>query len=329
MCENCEHDHHDHNVAQEYDISLLIPIYKEGEGVADFLEEVIGELDKTKRTWEIIILDNAVKGNSLEFLKRYADESDNIHIVVMTHPGVAVTDKTKKYMAGHQLAQGKYIITMDGDGQDDPHELPKFLEKLDEGYDFVIGYKAKRKDGLFYVLSSRVANALNRALTGLKIHDMNNGFKAYTKEVATCLKLRGGMFRFLPAMLASEKKKIAEVPVNHRKRMYADPKFNFISRLKGGVFDLLTTVALTNMQQTPMHFLGAVGILAILKGIILIVIAYFIKHQLTAILLGVMGISLFVIAMMSFMAGLVLAYQLWQTPHDEYDFGIVEIYSGK
>lgn len=315
-----EHSHKD------IDVTVLIPIYKEGEDIRIFLDELISELKKLNRSWEIIIEDSRGEGSSEVVLKEYSDKYPNFTTVMMTHPGVAVTDKNKKYVLGFQIARGKYIISMDGDGQDVPAEMYKFIEKLDEGYDFVIGHKQNRKDGFFYNLTSKIANTLNRKLTGVQIHDMNNGYKAFRADVARELKLRGGMFRFIPALLVAKNKKITEVPVKHRERMFAQPKFNFKSRLQGGLFDLLTVVAIIGMQETPMYFFGWLAIALKAFGITALIVSLYVSPiEWKVYWLIVMGV-MFVGAFVALMSGLVLAYLVYRTPHTDDDFGVLEVY---
>jgi glycosyltransferase involved in cell wall biosynthesis len=143
---------------------------------------------------------------------------------------------------------------MDADGQDRPEELPKFVQKLDEGYDLVVGYKKKRKDNLLYMLPSRGLNFLVRFITGVPVHDMNNGFKGYKSDAAKSLKLYGGDFRFIPVLLSTEGRRVVEVPVVHRKREHGEGKFNFLSRLKGGVVDLAIVILMSRIKFVADYF---------------------------------------------------------------------------
>lgn len=315
--------------APKIDVSLITVPYKDGDEIKVFIEEVIVELEKLDLTWEFLAMESNVKGGSQKVLKELADKHENFHMVLMSHPGVTVTDKTKKYIAGFQLAQGKYIITMDSDGQDDPKELGNFVKKLDEGYDMVGGWKQNRGDGAFYMISSKFVNFFTKALTGVKIHDMNNGFKGWKAEVAKEIKLRGGMFRFIPAMLTAQNKKITEVPVTHRKRMFGAGRFNFVSRLQGGMFDMLTVVALNKMQQTPMYLFGWFGVFGFIASFAALATSFYVQSLYTSLMLGMLGFTLMGVAFVACFIGIALAYQLWQTPMDSEDFGILDIYSGK
>lgn len=221
------------------DISVIIPSYNEGDSVEVFLRDLVSQLKKLNLNWEILFLDNDTEHNSETVIRELRKTFPNIYGFQLSHPGIAVEDKSNKYMLGFELAKGRYIFHMDADGQDRPEEIDKFIEKLEEGFDLVVGYKKKRKDNFLYTLPSRGINALVRFITGVRIHDMNNGFKGYKASVAKSLNLRGGEFRFIPIILSAQNKEVTEVVVEHRKRIYGEGKFSFFSRLKGGFFDLL------------------------------------------------------------------------------------------
>jgi glycosyltransferase involved in cell wall biosynthesis len=236
------------------EISTIIPSYKEGESVKYFLTDLVTELNALNKTWEIIFLDSDTENNSENVLTKMSSQYENFHAYKVAHPGDTIADKANKYMLGFELAKGKYIIHMDADGQDRPEELHKFVEKLDEGYDLVVGHKQKRKDSLAYMLPSKILNLGVSLVTGVKIHDMNNGFKGYKAEVAKSLKLYGGDFRFIPILLAAKGKKIVEVPVRHVERKFGTGKYSFFSRLRGGIFDLSTVVLITKSDAIAKHF---------------------------------------------------------------------------
>jgi glycosyltransferase involved in cell wall biosynthesis len=241
-------------MANKPEISVIIPAYNEGDVVEEFLNDLISQLELLGRTWEVIFLDNDAHGNSQRTAEKFTSRYPNFHGYQIAHPGTAIADKSNKYMLGFELAKGRYIFHMDADGQDRPEELPKFIEKLDEGYDLVVGYKKKRQDNILYMLPSRGLNFLVRFITGVPVHDMNNGFKGYKAEAAKSLKLYGGDFRFIPVLLSTEGRKIVEVPVAHRKREHGDGKFNFMSRLRGGVIDLVIVIIMSRIKFIADHF---------------------------------------------------------------------------
>jgi glycosyltransferase involved in cell wall biosynthesis len=212
-------------------------------------------------TYEVYLVDNTGEGNSIELSKDLNKENKNFKSILIPHPGIPVVDKSNKYTIGNLIAKGKYIVYMDSEGQDRPEELPKFIEKLDEGYDLVMGWKQKRKDGFFYMLTSGFANWLTRTLTGVKVHDMNSGYKAMKASAARSVNLRGGNFRFLPAIFTARKYKVTEVPVKHEERTDGPGRFTFMSRLMGGLFDLPVTVLVSKMGDTPIYFWGKTAIL--------------------------------------------------------------------
>ncbi len=267
-------------------ISFVIQAYEEGNDVKGFLKELVDEIEKMNKDCEIIFLDGDTKNNSQKTLEEMKKNHRFIQYHVLHHPGVAVVDKANKYNKGFELAKGKYIVQMDADGQDVPKEVPKFIEKLDEGYDMVTGWKQKRKDSFFYKLTSKFFNKLTMKLTGVHVHDMNNGFKAYKSHVAKSLNLKGGYFRFIPLILTKHGYIITEVPVEHRKRAFGKGKFSFISRSKG-IFDLISLLMVLKMNGAPFYFFGWGGLIFFLKGIILLILSFFLYYTYELYFLGI------------------------------------------
>ncbi len=252
----------------KYEISVIIPAYKEGGEVRYFLNDLFKQLDKLGKKYEVLFIDNNTSENSEEVVKEFAKKHHEIKYYQLLHPGVSVVDKANKYVLGFKLAQGRIILHLDADGQDRPEEIAKFIEKIEEGYDMVVGYKKERKDPFLYKFPSKVLNSVIRILTGTNVHDMNNGFKAYKAEVAKSLNLYSGNFRYIPIILHSNGYKITEVPVKHIPRKYGKGKFNFLSRVKGGVFDLLSTLLIVFAGKTPIYFYGKLSALLGLIGLI-------------------------------------------------------------
>ena len=162
--------------------------------------------------------------------------------------------------AGLEETTGDIIVTMDADLQDNPEEIPSFIEKLDqEGYDMIIGWKYPRLDPLTKIIPSKIFNFLIRSLTGLKLHDCDNGFRAFDKEVKGHLNLYGGLYRYIPIIAHSKGFKVGEVKVKHRKRVHGKSKFNF-TRLFKGFFDLLTIKYITSYSESPSHLFAGLGV---------------------------------------------------------------------
>jgi glycosyltransferase involved in cell wall biosynthesis len=173
--------------------------------------------------------------------------------------------KARGLATGFAAARGDLILTMDADLQDDPTEIPRFLAKLDEGFDLVSGWKQRRQDPLGKTLPSRLFNATVRAVSGVPLHDFNCGFKIYRAEVVRSIRLYGELHRFTPVLAHAEGFRVGELPVRHHPRRWGTSKYGW-SRLVKGFLDLLTVTFLTEYRQRPMHVLGVPGVLALSTG---------------------------------------------------------------
>jgi glycosyltransferase involved in cell wall biosynthesis len=173
--------------------------------------------------------------------------------------------KSAALAAGFTEARGEVVFTLDADLQDDPKEIPRFLSKLDEGFDLVSGYKEKRNDPFTKVVPSRIFNAMVRTLTGVRLHDVNCGFKAYRAVVLRNLRLYGEMHRFVPVLAHWKRFKIGEIVVEHHARKFGKSKFGG-GRFFRGLMDLLTVFFLLKYERRPAHFFGGVGALISFSG---------------------------------------------------------------
>lgn len=167
--------------------------------------------------------------------------------------------KSEALQAGFDLANGKIVITMDADLQDDPVEIPRFLKLLENGFDLVSGWKKDRHDPVTKKIPSRLGNLLARALTGIQIHDLNCGFKAYRAEVAKNLNLYGELYKFIPILALRADFRVGEITVKHHKRRWGKSKFSWERNTKG-LLDLLTIIFLTGYIRRPAHFFGTLGL---------------------------------------------------------------------
>jgi glycosyltransferase involved in cell wall biosynthesis len=166
--------------------------------------------------------------------------------------------KATALQTGFELARGETIITMDGDLQDVPAEIPNFLARLDEGYDLVSGWKQNRKDSFIKRIESKIFNFITSTVTGLKLQDYNCGFKAYRREVTRNLHLYGELYRFIPALAHAEGFRIGETPVFHRPRTQGKSKYSY-ERIIRAPFDLFTTFFLCGFRRRPLHLFGPLG----------------------------------------------------------------------
>jgi glycosyltransferase involved in cell wall biosynthesis len=214
------------------------------------------------QSFELIFVDDGSSDDSVRVVEQLMQEKPNLQLLELQ----GNFGKSAALAAGFAVATGDVVFTLDADLQDDPKEIPRFLEKIDEGYDLVSGYKAKRHDPITKVLPSRVFNGMVRRLTGIKLHDVNCGFKAYRAVVLRNLRLYGEMHRFVPVLAHWKRFKIAEIIVEHHARKFGYSKFGG-GRFFRGLVDLLTVFFLLKYERRPAHFFGAVGTVILLGGI--------------------------------------------------------------
>jgi dolichol-phosphate mannosyltransferase len=205
--------------------------------------------------FQIVFIDDGSSDHTWQIVQKLSDEN-------VTTVGLRFRrnfGKAAALAAGFEAATGEIVITMDADLQDDPSEIPRFLEKLDEGFDVVSGWKRVRHDPWHKVLPSRVFNWLVSRTTGVNLHDHNCGFKAYRREIFDQVKLYGEHHRFVPVLAASHGWKVSEIEVEHHAREFGHSKYG-VSRLIKGFLDLLTVYFLTSFGRRPLHLVGSIGL---------------------------------------------------------------------
>lgn len=246
-------------------LSFVIPIKDEEKSLARLYGEIKDICQKIKKSFEVIFIDDGSRDQSFIIVKKLCQKNKNIKAVRLR----GNFGKSIALQVGFSKTKGNIIFTLDGDLQDNPKEVPKFLQKIKEGYDLVSGWKQKRHDPILSkVIPSKIMNFLSRVLTGLSIHDTNCGFKAYKKEVIDNLNLYGELYRFIPILAAKKNFKVTEVVVEHRQRQFGKTKFGWSRGVKG-VLDLVTVVFLTGYIQRPGHFFGSLGLLSFFIGFII------------------------------------------------------------
>ncbi len=242
-------------------VSLVVPILDEEESLPELYREMVAALDGLDLTYELIFVDDGSRDGSRRVLEELHGQDERVKVLELRrHYG-----KAAALAAGFRAAGGDVIITLDGDLQDDPGEIPNFLQKLAEGYDLVSGWKRKRKDPLSKTIPSRLFNRVTSLLTGIKIHDFNCGFKAYRREVTEGINVYGELHRYLPVLAHQEGFRIGELKIKHRKRKYGKTKYG-LERFPHGFFDLLTILFLTRFMKKPLHLFGMIGALLTLGG---------------------------------------------------------------
>ncbi|MCC6265259.1 MAG: glycosyltransferase family 2 protein [Bryobacterales bacterium] len=244
-------------------ISVVVPVKNERDTVAELAGRVRAQLASYPH--EILFVDDGSTDDTWAALERI--HSPGVVRIVKFRRNFG---KTAALKAGFNLIRGDIVFTMDGDLQDDPAEIPRFLAKLNEGYDLVSGWKKRRHDPASKVLPSRIFNRVVSATTGLRVHDVNCGFKCYRREVTQALRLHGEMHRFMPILAHAHGFRFAEIVVTHHKRQFGKSKYGFL-RLFKGFFDLFTVLLLTKFTDRPAHAFGfpATGllVLALLAGL--------------------------------------------------------------
>jgi glycosyltransferase involved in cell wall biosynthesis len=236
-------------------VSIVVPLLNEEATVAPLYEEVRAALDETGEDWEIVYVDDGSTDGSYRELVRLHAAHTNIRVVRLRRN----FGKAAALAAGFDAATGDVIVTIDADLQDDPAEIPNLLAKLDDGYDLVSGWKRKRNDPLGRRLVSRVYNGITAAVSGVHLHDMNCGLKAYRAEVIANVRLYGDLHRFVPVLAHHLGYHVGEIPVNHRPRLNGRSRFG-LERYLRGFFDLLTVTFMGRYRYRPLHLFGGIGL---------------------------------------------------------------------
>lgn len=244
------------------DVSIVVPIYNEVESIPRLIDAIATHLRNAALTYEIICVDDGSRDGSDALLKQLAQSRTDLKAVILRRN----YGQTPAMAAGFGQAIGKVIITLDGDLQNDPSDIPMLLEKLDEGYDLVSGWRKNRQDAsLTRVLPSKIANWLIGRVTGVRLHDYGCSLKAYRSELVADMNLYGELHRFLPALAFIEGARIAEVPVKHHSRQFGTSKYG-LDRTFRVVMDLLTVSFMRKFLTRPMHVFGLFGLLSLLSG---------------------------------------------------------------
>lgn len=242
-------------------VTLLVPAYNEEQNIKLLFNKIKKVFEKIRLDWRIIFVDDGSSDGTYKRMKELQDANSNVSLIRFH----ANYGKSAALDAGFKLSQSDIIITMDADLQDDPEEIPRFINKINSGLDVVSGWKHKRKDPYAKKIPSKIFNSLASFLTGVKIHDFNCGFKAYKRIVVKNIKLYGDMHRYVPVLAASKGFRVGEIKVKHHKRKYGKSKYGF-SRLFKGTFDLITTTFFMKYSKSPLHLFGLFGMFSFLLG---------------------------------------------------------------
>lgn len=281
------------------EISVIIPARNEEQNVPLLYSKLVETLDATKLSYELIYIDDGSTDKTFAQAQKLGVKDKRVRAIRFAKN----FKKSAAYMAGFAAARGSIVITMDADLQDDPAEIPRFLEALKES-DLVMGWKHPRLDPWWKTIPSKVFNVLNRGLFKLKLHDYDCGFKAMRASVAKELNLYGDLYRYLPILVSRLGYRVSEIPVKHHPRKFGKSKYGF-KRIFTGAFDLITVKFLSDFTQRPLHLFGGTGLFALGLGFLaeLYVLYFrlfegdlFVAHLpmlLLGILLLVLGVQLF------------------------------------
>ena len=238
------------------ELSVVIPLLDEAPNVETLCRELTETLEAWGRTFEAVLVDDGSTDQTFEILSRLHAADPRLQVIRLRRN----FGQTAAFAAGFDRARGRLIVTADGDLQNDLRDIPRMVDKLEEGYDIVCGWRKDRKDGLSKRLPSVVANRLISRATGVRLHDTGCSLKIFRAEVVKSLRLYGEMHRFLPAIATEQGVRIAEVVVNHRPRRHGRSKYG-ISRAVTVLLDLATVKFLLSYSTRPLQIFGLVGLL--------------------------------------------------------------------
>jgi glycosyltransferase involved in cell wall biosynthesis len=294
-------------------ISIVIPVHDEERSVALLYEELQAALEPLGEEWEAVFVDDGSTDGSFAALTRLHNARDNVVVVRLRRN----FGKAAALATGFAQARGETVVTIDADLQDDPSEIPHLLLKLDEGFDLVSGWKVKRRDPLGRRALSRLFNWVTGRVSGLRLHDMNCGLKAYRAEVVRGLRLYGELHRFIPVLAHYRGFRVAELPVNHRPREHGRSRYG-LERYFRGFLDFLTVSFIGRYRHRPLHLFGGLGLVLGALGVAILVYLTVVKltgHAIGDRPLLTLGVLLVVVGLQFFSLGLIS--EMLTSQHEE------------
>jgi glycosyltransferase involved in cell wall biosynthesis len=294
-------------------ISIVIPLHNEERSIALLYDELQAALEPLGQEWEAVFVDDGSVDGSFAALTRLHSANENVRVVRLRRN----FGKAAALAAGFGQARGETVVTIDADLQDDPAEIPRLLVKLDEGFDLVSGWKTRRRDPLRRRVLSRIFNWVTGRVSGLRLHDMNCGLKAYRAEVVRGLPLYGELHRFIPVLAQYRGFRVAELPVNHRPREHGRSRYG-VERYIRGFLDLLTVSFIGRYQHRPLHLFGGLGLILGLIGFAILIYLTIVKalgHAIGERPLLTLGVLLVVVGLQFFSLGLIS--EMLTSQHEE------------
>ena len=245
-----------------FDLSIVVPIYNEVDSLTRLVDAIDLALEDSKLRYELICVDDGSTDGTTTLLKQLAQERSTLRAVILRRN----YGQTAAMAAGFDQCQGEIIVTLDGDLQNDPADIPLLIDKLNEGFDLVSGWRKNRQDNaIVRLLPSKLGNGLIRSITGVQVRDYGCSLKAYRAELVADMSLYGELHRFLPALAFIEGARITEIPVRHHARQFGKSKYG-IDRTFRVIMDLLTIFFLKKFLTRPMHVFGLLGLISLLLG---------------------------------------------------------------
>ena len=250
-------------------LTIIVPFFNEEESLPSLIEQIyeaaadeeLHRLFDRPFSFELLMIDDGSTDGSANFIRGQIARKPELKLVSLQKN----FGKTAALAAGFNYASGEYVVTLDADLQDDPFAVRQLIEKLQEGFDLVSGWKRRRNDPLSKTIPSRIFNLTTRLFTGIALHDFNCGLKAYRRKVVQSLDLHGEMHRYIPVLAQWNGFRVSEVPVKHNPRQFGKTKFG-TSRIFPGLFDFFTVLFITRYLRQPMHFFGMLSLVSFLAG---------------------------------------------------------------
>ncbi|MCY4173376.1 MAG: glycosyltransferase family 2 protein [Cyanobacteria bacterium MAG CAR3_bin_5] len=304
-------------------VSVVIPLYNEADGLELLLEQLLEVMRPMGEPFELVLIDDGSTDGTDERLQQLARDTPELVAVLLRRN----YGQTPAMAAGFDVSRGRVIVTMDGDLQNDPDDIPRIVNRLREGYDLVSGWRHQRQDKeLSRKLPSKLANRLIGKVTGVRLHDYGCSLKAYRRELVEDMNLYGELHRFLPALASIEGARIDEIKVSHRARQFGQSKYG-IDRTFRVLMDLLTIWFLQRFLTQPMHVFGFAGLLAIITSVLMSFSLLLVKLAgndigarpllLLSVVLGLAGVQMFCLGL--------LGEMLMRTYHESQNRSIYRI----
>jgi len=285
--------------------SIVIPVYNEEDSLVELVDRIHAATKALEKPFEIVFVNDGSTDKSQQVIEALSAQYSYIRFITFRKN----FGKSAALSAGFKHVKYRIVFTMDADLQDDPVEIPRFLEEIENSYDLVTGWKENRLDPKEKTIPSKLFNAMTSKMSGLKLNDYNCGFKCYKKEVLEEIDLYGELHRFVPFLAHKKGFKVKEIPVLHHERKHGVSKFG-LERYARGFFDLLTVIFITNYINRPMHLFGGIGTLFFIAGLAIFSYLFFGRwifgesigssplFAITIFLLGA-GVQIFIVGMLS------------------------------